>query len=146
MRLAFAGLLGAFIGLIQLFVIAAIESRGSGPSGVHASDAMYPVWAFLVFSEIVGVIALSMYRVAPWILRVLRADWEVRKVLEGRARNRGWIGRSVIVCTMLRRALVMIDAGTWSFDLMLSLAVALACLLVPLPVEEPIKAPQQQRP
>lgn len=146
MRLAFAGLFGAFIGLIQLFVIAAIESRGSGPSGVHASDVVYPIWALLVFLEVVGVIALSMYRVAPWILRILRADWEVRKVLEGRAQNRGWIGRSVIACTMLRRAIVMIDAEAWSFDLLLSLAVALACLLVPLPREEADPAATAQRP
>ena len=144
MRLVFAGLVGAFIGLIQLFVIAAIESRGSDPSGVHSSGAVFPVWAFLVFLEVVGVIALSMYRVAPWILRILRADWEVRKVLEGRARNRGWIGRSVIACTMLRRAIVMIDVGAWSFDLLLSLAVALACFLVPLPKEGP-QRPQKAR-
>jgi hypothetical protein len=137
MRLLFAGCVGAFVGLLQLFAIMAIEFRAGGPSGIDSSELAFPIFGALVFAEIIGVIALSMYRVAPWILRLLRADWEEQKVREGGKVHSGWLVRLVVVTSLLRRAVVMIDARLWSFDLLLSLGVALLCLLVPTPKAKP---------
>lgn len=141
MRLIFAGCVGALVGLLQLIAAMAIEAREGGPSGIYSSDLAFPIFAILVLAEIFGVIALSMYRIAPWVLRLLRADWEAQKVREGKRDHAGWIAQTVVVAALLRRIVVMVDAQAWSPDLALSLVVTLLCLLIPTPKKQPNQSP-----
>ncbi len=128
------GLIGGFCGLVQLFAILLIESHEADEqSGFFSSDMAFPIFASLVMTEILCVMALSMYRVAPWVAHLIGDDWEERRISAGKRRYGEILQRTTVVATVLRRAVVMIDAGGFSPKLLFSLGVALAPLLIPKP-------------
>ena len=128
------GVIGGFCGLLQLFVILIIESHETEePSGVFSSDTAFPIFAVLITTEIMCVMALSMYRVAPWVAHLLGDDWEERRISAGKKKYGLILQRTTVAATVLRRLVVMIDAGAFSTNLLFSLSIALAPLLLPKP-------------
>jgi len=129
-----AGLIAGLCGLLQLFAIMAIEMHDDKEkSGMLASDSAFPIFALLVMTEIMCVMALSMYRIAPWLLRVTGDKWEANRVTTAKKRYGTMLQRATVIATLARRIVVMADAGTFSSNLVLSLGVALAAFLVPKP-------------
>lgn len=129
-----ASLIGGFCGLLQLVVIAVIESRNEHEqSGLLASDVAFAIFAVLVMAEIICVIALAMYRICPWLLRKTGDAWEADRVDEGRRRSEVWLQNTTVAATVLRRIVVTVDSGSFSSNLLLTLGVALAPLLIPKP-------------
>ena len=102
-------------------------------SGMLASDSAFPIFALLVMTEIMCVMALSMYRISPWLLRVTGDQWESDRVTTAKKRYGTILQRTTVVATVARRIVVMVDAGAFSPNLALSLGVALAAFLVPKP-------------
>ena len=134
MRLLIAGIVGGFVGFVQLFTIWMIEyTNESGRSGALSSDAVFPWFAALVMVEIMCVMALSMYRISPWIARLLGDSFEADRITEGRKRYGLILQRTTITAISLRRIIVGFDAGEFSWALSGSWAVALAPLLIPRP-------------
>jgi hypothetical protein len=129
-----AGLLAGFCGFLQLFAIMMIEMQDEKEkSGMLTSDAVFPIFALLVMAEIMCVMALSMYRIAPWLLRVTGDKWEADRVTGARKRYGTVLQRTAVIAPLARRIVVMIDAGAFSASLAFSLGVALAAFLVPRP-------------
>ncbi len=134
MNAFFAGLIGAGCGMIQLLVIMGIElSDEREKSGFHTSDRVFPIFAALVMTEILCVRALSMDRISPWLLRKTGDDWKANRVSVARQQYGRTLQRTTVIATVLRRLVVMADAGSFAPHLGLSLGVALASLLVPEP-------------
>ena len=134
MRLLLAGIIGGFVGLIQLFIILLIEtSHDNSPSGLLASDTAFSIFAIFVLVEIFGVITLSIYRISPWVLRLLRADWDAQRTIHERNKHSHAIHASILIATIGRRATVMIDTQTYDSVLFISLIVALAAFIIPKP-------------
>jgi len=129
-----AGIIGGFCGLLQLFAIFLIESAyDQERSGTLVSDQVFPIFAMLVMTEIICVIALSAYRISPWILRVLGDDWEANRISSAKKKYGTILQRLTLVATVSRRLIVMVDGGAFSFQMLASLCVALLPLIVPRP-------------
>jgi hypothetical protein len=134
MNALFAGIVAGFCGLLQLIAIMAIEMQDENEkSGFLASDIAFPIFALLVLTEIMCVLALSMYRISPWLFRKIGDDWEANRIASARERYGTALQSTTIAATVLRRVVVMIDAGSFSSHLALSLGVALAVFLIPKP-------------
>ena len=134
MNALIAGLVAGFCGFLQLFAIMMIEMQDDKEkSGILASDSAFPLFALLVMTEILCVMALSMYRIAPWLLRVTGDKWEAERVTIARKRYGTILQRTAVIAPLARRIVVMLDAGAFSTSLALSLGVALAAFLVPKP-------------
>jgi hypothetical protein len=134
MNTLIAGLIAGFCGLLQLFAILMIETQDDKEkSGILASDSVFPLFALLVMAEIMCVMALSMYRIAPWLLRVTGEKWEADRITVAKKRYGAILQRTAIIATLARRIVVMLDAGAFSSSLAWSLGVALAAFLVPKP-------------
>ena len=134
MRLLLAGIIGGFVGLIQLFIILAIEtSHDNSPSGLLASETAFAIFAIFVLIEIFGVITLSIYRISPWILRLLGADWDAQRTIREKNKHSHAIHASILIATIGRRATVMIDTQAYDILLVISLLVALAAFIIPKP-------------
>ena len=132
MNALLAGLIGGFFGLLQLFAILVIETRDEREkSGLLSSDTAFPIFAALVMTEIMCVMALSIYRISPWLLRKTGDAWEADRVGAARKRYGPMLRRTTVIATVLRRVVVMVDAGSFSPHLALSLGVALAAFLIP---------------
>jgi hypothetical protein len=133
MRVLLAGLISALVGCIQLVVILMIESRGTDErSGLIGGDVAFVVFALLVLTEVICVVALSMYRLSPWILKFLRDDWEACRVANAKRRYAAILQYTTVCAVLLRRVVVMIDTHSFSSGLLLSLCVALVSFLMPL--------------
>ncbi len=102
-------------------------------SGILASDSVFPLFALLVMAEIMCVMALSMYRIAPWLLRVTGDKWEADRVAAAKKRYGTILQQTAVIAPLARRILVMVGAGAFSASLALSLGVAVAAFLVPNP-------------
>lgn len=134
MNALLAGLIAGFFGLLQLCAIMMIEMQDEREkSGILAGEAVFPLFALLVMAEIMCVMALSMYRIAPWLLRVTGDKWEADRVTGARKRYGSVLQRAAVIAPLARRIVVMIDAGAFSATLALSLGVALAAFVVPKP-------------
>jgi hypothetical protein len=137
MRAFFAALVGGACGALQLFLILVIEmNQENERSGLDASDAVWPVFAFLVTVEIVSVTALSMYRISPWVARALGDDWEAQRITAGKRRYGVILQRVTVGITFARRLLVMVDAGAFSMSILYTLSIALVPLLIPRPSQQ----------
>ena len=129
-----AGLIAGFCGFLQLFAIMMIEMQDEKEkSGILASDSIFPLFALLVMTEIMCVMALSMYRIAPWLLRVTGDKWEADRVTAAKKRYGTILQRTAVIAPLARRIVVMLDSGAFSSSLALFLGVALAAFLVPKP-------------
>lgn len=134
MKALVAGLIAGFCGFLQLFAIWMIELQDEKEkSGSLASDSVFPLFALLVITEIMCVMALSMYRIAPWLLRVSGDKWEADRVSSAKKRYGALLQRTAVIAPLARRIVVMVDAGSFSSNLALSFGVALAAFLIPKP-------------
>ena len=133
MKLFFAGLVGGFIGLLQLFAIFYIEKHEDGPSGVQASDIVFMIFGFLVMIEVICVMALSMYRISPWVVRILGDKWEANRITEAKKEYGIHLHRISLFATTVRRLIVMVDAGSFSISLLASMGIALFPFILPKP-------------
>ncbi len=102
-------------------------------SGMLASEYAFLVFAVLVMTEIMCVMALSMYRISPWLLRITGDQGEADRVTAAKKRYGTILQRTTVVATVTRRIVVSMDAGAFSTNLALSLGIALAAFLVPKP-------------
>lgn len=128
------GFIGGLFGFFQLIGILVIETkRAEEKSGMLSSDSVFPVFGLLVMVEIMSVMALSMYRVSPWVARLVGEDAQAERISAGKRRYGKVLQYTTVATTFLRRAVVMIDDGHFSPALMASLSVALAPLLLPRP-------------
>jgi hypothetical protein len=134
MRLLFAGIIGGMIGFLQLLIIAAIEAAHStSPDFAAASDLAFAIFGCFFVVEALSVITLSIYRISPWILRLLRADWDADRTILERKKHSRALHAATIISTLGRRVILMIDHQTWDPILLVSLIVALAAFLIPRP-------------
>lgn len=137
MRAFLAALAGGTCGALQLFAILVIEmNQEDERSGLDASDAAWPVFAFLVTVEIISVMALSMYRISPWVARALGDDWEAQRITAGKRRYGVILQRVTVGVTFARRLLVTVDAGAFSLSILYTLSIALIPLLIPRPPQQ----------
>jgi|GEM_PF-6397880 len=134
MNTLLAGILGGFCGLVQLVMILALETRDAdAKSGLLSGDAVFPIFACLVMIEIVSVIALAMYRVSPWILRLVGDPDEANRITSGKRKYGARLFHLTLIATVARRILVMVDFGVFVPSLFLSLGIALAPMILPRP-------------
>lgn len=134
MRFFVASLVAAGLGLIQLCVIWFIESQYTQEkSGLLGDEIAFIIFGILIFAEAMCVIALSMYRITPWLLHLMRDDWEANRIKTGR-KTRGPILHYVALgAFILRRLVTMVDNQSYSAELLLTLGIALLPFFVPKP-------------
>lgn len=129
-----AGLVGGLCGLLQLLAILFVETQQEDEkSGFHTSDTAFPLFALLVMAEIMCVMALAMYRVSPWVARACGDHAEAKRITQGKEKYGAVLQHSTVFATVLRRLVVMVDAGSFSSHVTLSLCIALAPLFLPKP-------------
>ena len=128
-----AAMIAGFCGLMQLIVILVIETENDEKSGLLTSDDVFPYFALLVMTEIMCIMALSIYRISPWLLRVTGEKREADRVSSAYRRYGTILARTTIVATLLRRGIVMIDTSSFSTNLTFSLLIPLTLILIPRP-------------
>ncbi|WP_175414873.1 hypothetical protein [Nibricoccus aquaticus] len=142
MRLFIASLAGAAFGLLQIIAAFALQVRffGLEDTKMTDSDGGLAVFALLVLFEIVCVMATAMYRITPWICRLLNDDWNADRIGRAAVDRRTLLTNLTIGAVTLRRILAFCFGGM-PLTSVLPGIILFAALFIPTPRVVPKLAP-----
>lgn len=134
MRLLFASCLAAAFGLIvQIVAFGVGVALADGYFYFPMSDwALVPV-ALATAIEMTAIMALWMYRIAPWLLLLIRDRFESERILKAKPEAIAWIRHTIIVATFVSWVFRVAETGRLALSPLASSAIRLAPLLQPLP-------------
>ena len=126
-----AALIAASVGMTQFIFVAFLDATQGGflPKG----DLAYFFFSLTWLAEMFALIVIAMYRIAPWIARLLRDEWEASRILRDRRRHVAiieWISMSAILIRALVRA---VDSGQLTSAVVVGSAFAFVPLIIPRP-------------
>ncbi|HLP08760.1 MAG TPA: hypothetical protein VK178_11390 [Opitutaceae bacterium] len=134
MRLLFASCIAAAFGLIAQIVAFGVEvALADGQFYLPMADwAMVP-FALATAIEITAIMALWMYRIAPWLLLLMRDRFECERIRKAKPGAIGWIRHTIVIATIVCAIFRVAETGQFPLVPLMSAAVGLAPLLLPLP-------------
>ncbi|MFT3828446.1 MAG: hypothetical protein QM691_01945 [Opitutaceae bacterium] len=134
MRLLFASCLAAACGLIvQIVVFGLGVALADGQVYLPMSDWALVPFALATAVEITAIMALWMYRIAPWLLLLMRDRFECERIRKAKPEAIGWIRHTIVIATIVCWIFRVAETGQFALSTLLSAAVGLAPLLLPLP-------------
>ncbi len=130
-RAFIAALTGAAVGMTQFLYVAFLDAEHGGllPKG----DVAYFFFSLTWLAEMLALIVIAMYRIAPWIARLLRDDWEASRILRDKRRHVAiieWVSMAAILTRALVRA---VDSGEVTSAVVVGSAFAVLPLILSRP-------------
>jgi len=130
-RAFIAALSGAAVGMTQFRYVAFLDAAHGGflPKG----DVAYFFFSLTWLAEMFALIVIAMYRIAPWIARLLRDEWEASRILRDKRRHVAtieWVSMAAILTRAVVRA---VDSGQFTSAVVVGSAFAFLPLIVPRP-------------
>jgi len=126
-----AGVVGGVVGAIQLLAMAWLDEQTSRP--FPKEDWAQGAFVCLSVLQVFAVIALTMYRVSPWVARFLGNTYEADSIeVEGVTRRVVFQWAATIII-FLQRAVVVVSDWRVSKETAFALVIALLPLLIPSP-------------
>jgi hypothetical protein len=135
MRAFVASLIGGGIGFAQVIILAIVDSSNDDRSRVPQGDIAYWVFAATWMAETISVIAISMYRFSPFIVRVMGDDWEADRINKGRRSSGPKIEMAASAAIVVRRIVQYMDIGHISAGTVIGLTIATFPFLIPHPIK-----------
>jgi hypothetical protein len=126
-----AALVGAAIGMTQFICVAFFDAAQGGflPKG----DFAYFVFSLTWLAEMFALIVIAMYRIAPWIARLLGDEWEASRIRKDKQSHVALI-EWVSMAAILGRAIIRtIDSGHLTTAVVVGGAFAIVPLIIPRP-------------
>lgn len=130
-RAFIAALIGAGIGMTQFIYVAFLDAEHGGflPKG----DLAYFFFSLTWLAEMFALIVIAMYRISPWIARLLRDEWEASRILRDRKRNVSVLEWISMVAILGRAAVRAVDSGHITSAVVVGGVFALVPFFVPNP-------------
>ena len=129
-RGSIAGLVGGLVGFGQILSIALLDEAAGRNVSIKELWAA-TVFVVLMCLQIMAVIALSMFRVSPFVARILGDLREAERIEVSKAIRRRTIERASTTIIVLQRIVVAVGAGHVSQEWFLTVGVALFPLALP---------------
>ena len=132
MRAFIAATIGASVGFLQFLLMAFLDASRDD-SRMPTGDFAYSVFAATWLAEMFGLIVIAMYRVSPWIARLLRDDWEASRILRDKKSHVSvaeWLSSAAVV---IRVAIRIVVSGHVSLGSVLGVAFASLPFVLPRP-------------
>ncbi len=134
--MSFRGFIGAVIGGsigLGLFVWLTVLDESRPGSELPKGDIWFWIFAFTWVLELVALIAIGMYQVAPWVTRILRDDFETYWILKEKNQHYSLIVGASSVAVLIRAIVRAIDAGAVTESVGLGVFIALLPYVLPRP-------------
>jgi hypothetical protein len=133
LRVFFASLLAAWIGLWQVAISVSLEFYYGEKSGYNqsiADEVAFGLFALSLTLELIGTMVLSLYRMTPWFCSLMGAKWEAQDIRKERSAVESPIVWTVTASVAVRR-FVMLACGSISPVSIISAAIPFVALLIP---------------
>jgi hypothetical protein len=131
MRRAIAAVVGGLVGFLQIMTIAFLDERAGRPP--IKGDLAAVLFVVLMCLDVMAVIALSMFRVSPFVARLLGDTQEAQRIEESKKIRRFAIQTASAIIILLQRIVVAVSDGHVSKESAIALAVALLPFALPAP-------------
>lgn len=126
-----AALVGSAVGMCQFLYVAFLDAAQGGflPKG----DLEYFFFSLTWLAEMFALIVIAMYRIAPWVARLLRDEWEASRILRDKRQHVTlieWVSMAAILSRAVIRA---VDSGHLTSAVAVGSAFAFVPLIIPRP-------------
>ena len=127
-----AALTAAAIGMTQFIYLAFLDASRED-SFLPKGDFAYFLFSLTWLTEMFALIVIAMYRIAPWIARVLRDDWEATRILRDKRQHVSILEWSSTIAIVARALVRVIDSGQVTSVVIVGTAFGIVPLLIPRP-------------
>ncbi len=130
------GFIGAIMGGsigFALFLWLVYLDASRSDSNLPTGDFWFWVFAFTWVLELVALIAIGMYRIAPWVTHILRDDFETYWILKEKKQHYSLIVLMSSLTVVIRAIVRAIDAGSFTQSVGLGLIIASLPFVLPRP-------------
>jgi hypothetical protein len=144
MRAFIAATIGALVGFLQFLLLAFLDASRDA-SSMPAGDVAYSVFAATWIAEMFGLIVIAMYRVSPWIARLLRDDWEASRILRDKKSHISIAECLSSAAIVVRVVIRIVDSGHISLGSFLGVVFASLPFVLSHPERKKPNQPSQPR-
>ncbi len=128
--------IGGSIGMVQFLWLAFADAERPD-SHLPKGDVWFWIFALTWVLEMVALIAIGMYRIAPWVTRLLGDSFETYWILKEKRQHYNLIIIASSAAVLLRALVSAIDAGALTQSVGLGLLFAALPFMLPSPKPRP---------
>ena len=131
-------LIGGSIGALQFFWLLTLDMERP-ESKMPEGDFWFFIFGLTIVVELISLMAIGMDRIAPWVTRLLRDDFETYWILKERSQHYSRFVLAASLAVVARAIARAIDAGGISESAGLGLLFATLPFLIPKPKPFPTR-------
>lgn len=124
--------IGGSIGLAQFCLLVYLDSTNPD-SNLPANDFVFWIFAATWVFEMVALMAIGMYRIAPWVTRVLGDSFETYWILKEKKKHYSLIIVVAAITVLIRAIVRVVDTGSLSQSAALGFLFAALPFVLPSP-------------